>query len=68
MGKGEERRVKHQCDSCLQVYDDDSLPKTHYQIHKLATRVEPGQIMPSGECSCGALTYVVEPIPEQKAG
>ena len=52
--------MNHKCDNCDAVYTDETLPKTLHQIHKLASRLDPGGEVPSGECECGALTYVVE--------
>ena len=51
----------HVCDNCGEVYTDETLPKTLYQIHHLADRLSPGCPTPSGECGeCGALTYEEE--------
>jgi len=57
---------QHACDSCGKRYDDDTLPKTLHQIHKLSMRLDPGCPVPSGECECGALTYL-DDSPEEVA-
>lgn len=41
------------CDDCGKVHNDSSLQ----DVHKLSQRVGPGDIMPSGECDCGALAF-----------
>lgn len=53
----------HQCGDCREIYDDDSLPKTLWQVNHLADRLDPGSEVPSGECKCGALTYVCKDAP-----
>jgi hypothetical protein len=50
----------HKCDNCGAVFDDDSLPKTLFEVNHLAERLDPGSVVPSGECACGALTYLHE--------
>jgi hypothetical protein len=47
----------HVCDNCERTWDDDELQ----QICDMWERVEPGGIMPSGQCpECGALCYPVK--------
>lgn len=48
----------HRCDNCGKVHTDETLrPAKH-----LGQRVEPGGIMPSGECdACAALCYPIYP-------
>jgi hypothetical protein len=53
----------HRCDNCGEVFDDNSLPKTLWEIHHLAERLDPGCEVPSGECKCGALTYICKDTP-----
>jgi len=50
---------RHLCsdDGCAEVFYGDP-PVTLHQIHKLASRIDPGEEVPSGECDCGALTYL----------
>ena len=46
--------MKHLCDNCGQTFAGKKLK----QIKDLLQRVEPGGIVPSGECpECGALCY-----------
>lgn len=46
---------KHKCDDCGAVVTDAKL-KT--EIKDFAQRVDPGGVVPSGECrKCGALVY-----------
>ena len=51
------------CDNCGWKGDPE---KTLVQIHRLAERLDPGGVVPSGECpKCGALCYLdVEGHPE----
>jgi hypothetical protein len=49
---------KHRCDNCGAIWDRDELR----DIHDFWERVEPGGIMPSGQCpnpDCRALCYPV---------
>ena len=46
----------HRCDNCGEIWKADELGK----IENLDNRVDPGSIVPSGECpECGALCYPV---------
>jgi len=48
----------NRCDDCGHQCSDDELKVTLYQIPHLLERIEPGGIVPAGECpNCGALTY-----------
>ena len=48
---------KHRCDNCGEIWKADELEG----IENLDNRVDPGSIVPSGECpECGALCYPVE--------
>ena len=47
---------KHRCDNCDEVFDADDLK----DIENMLQRIEPGGMVPSGECpdpECGALCY-----------
>ena len=47
--------MTHTCDNCGKVYDDTDDLNT---AENLNMRLEPGSIVPSGECpECGALCY-----------
>ncbi|KKN81511.1 hypothetical protein LCGC14_0317700 [marine sediment metagenome] len=47
----------HQCQNCEEYWLYESLG----EIHKLYERVQPGEIMPSGECpKCGSVCHPVE--------
>lgn len=50
--------MKSQCDNCGKICDaEDGALAT---IHRLWERLEPGGVVPSGECDvCGALVYPV---------
>lgn len=56
---------QHRCDNCDAVIDGSTVnPIAHF-----AHRVEPGGIVPSGECPiCGALCYPVEEEEEKEKG
>ena len=47
------------CDNCGKTYDDeDQLKHVYPDIPGLLLRLEPGGIVPTGECpACGALVY-----------
>jgi hypothetical protein len=48
---------EHECDNCGKVWPADKLGG----IEDLTQRIEPGGVVPSGECpECGALCYPVE--------
>ena len=47
----------HRCDNCGKIWKVDELE----DIENLDNRVDPGSIVPSGQCpECGALCYPVE--------
>src|SRR5437764_868308 len=47
--------VRSVCDNCDSVWSEDELDK----IRDLGQRVQPGGVMPSGDCpDCGALCYL----------
>ena len=53
----------HICDSCSLVHTAEALNG----INGLAERLEPGGVVPSGECpDCGALCYPVEKAPRRR--
>ena len=46
------------CDNCGQAWSTHDLQHTFPDIPKLGERIEPGRIVPAGECNdCGALVY-----------
>jgi len=51
------------CDNCGQRYDhEDQLKHVFPDIPDLAQRLEPGGVVPAGECpACGALAYPERP-------
>ena len=52
-----ETYAKHECDNCDKLWAEDDLK----EVEDLSMRVDPGGIMPSGECpDCGALCYPAE--------
>ena len=56
----------HKCEDCGKRANWHGI-KPLLQIKFLASRLEPGNVVPSGEChDCGAFTYMdeVEPLPE----
>ena len=56
-------RMIAECDSCTRKYArEDALPCIWPNIPGINERLEPGGIVPLGECLCGALVY---PIKEQ---
>lgn len=53
---------KNRCDNCDWTGDDDALACTTSEIPNLAQRIDPGGVVPSGECpECGCLAY--PPLP-----
>lgn len=55
--------MNSECDNCGKVWEDSEVSP----ISDLWERVEPGGIMPAGECpECGALAYPVQPAPATK--
>jgi len=56
------------CGDCGLVWPEDKLPKSLYQVHHLADRLDPGSTVPAGECSCGALAYLEEVADEPLSG
>ena len=51
--------MKHRCDNCESVYDEDELD----EIHHYWERVDEGGVVPSGQCpddECGCLCYPVK--------
>jgi len=53
-----------ECDDCGMVTTSAMLGG----IRDLELRVYPGGIVPAGECECGALAYVVEPLKRRDQG
>jgi hypothetical protein len=64
--------TKVTCDNCEWTGDEESLGeededgelygRTLHQIHHLADRLDPGGVVPAGECpECGALAYLDDP-------
>jgi hypothetical protein len=52
------------CDNCGKVHTDETLKIAKH----LGERVDPGGVMPSGECNeCGALCYPIKPDPDWEA-
>lgn len=51
----------HRCDNCGKVHANETLKIAKH----LGERIDPGGVMPSGECKeCGALCYPIEPDPD----
>ena len=50
-----EAHTLSRCDDCGKVLKDEDLAP----VKKLSMRVAPGGLVPSGECTCGALAYPV---------
>lgn len=51
----------HRCDNCGKVHANETLKIAKH----LGERVDPGGVMPSGECmECGALCYPIKPDPD----
>jgi hypothetical protein len=50
--------TQHECDNCGSLWLGSELDR----VRDLLQRVQPGGVMPSGQCpDCGALCYPVEP-------
>lgn len=47
----------HKCDDCQKILSDEELAADFPSIEGLLDRLEPGGMVPSGECPCGALAY-----------
>lgn len=61
--------MKHECADCNAVYESLDPPVPLEEVDDLRSRLSPGSEVPSGECSCGALTYLVkEEEPEPVKG
>ena len=57
--KTENRAVK--CDNCEWIGDESDLEIRMSNISHLVNRINPGEIVPAGECNeCGALCYLIE--------
>lgn len=55
------------CDNCDWTGSEDELSRSLYQIHHLAERLDPGSVVPAGECpECSCLAYI-DPTPEERA-
>lgn len=51
--------MKHQCANCQRTFNDDQIIPL-VQIKDLGQRLDPGSVVPSGECpACGSLVYPV---------
>jgi hypothetical protein len=50
--------MMHKCDNCGATFSEEELKQEIKDIHQ---RVDPGELMPSGECtSCGALVHPID--------
>jgi hypothetical protein len=60
---------KHECDNCGGIFTvEQLLPIDEMDWGQLLKRIQPGSIVPSGECpSCGALCYI-EYIKDKRVG
>jgi len=48
------------CDNCQWTGIESQLGKTLFQIHRLAERLDPGSVVPAGECpKCGSFAYLM---------
>jgi hypothetical protein len=53
--------IPHKCDNCSRILSSEQLKHLWPNIPDLTLRIEPGNIVPSGECPhCGCLTYIVK--------
>jgi len=53
--------MKVQCDNCETVFDEDDILYKLEKITNLALRIEPGDVVPYGECpECDGLIYLLE--------
>jgi hypothetical protein len=60
-------KKQHQCDNCRRVFDDAELKIVLADIPDLSQRLDPGSVVPSGECPwCGALCYPVAKKPTHR--
>lgn len=53
--------MKVQCENCETVFDEDDILYKLEDITNLALRIEPGDVVPYGECpECDSLVYLLE--------
>ena len=53
--------MKVQCENCETVFDEDDILYKLEEITNLALRIEPGDVVPYGECpECDSLVYLLE--------
>jgi len=49
------------CDDCGDVQPMGKIAKSLFEADNLAERLDPGSVVPAGECECGAFTYLLTP-------
>lgn len=53
------------CDNCRKAFAEEDLEHAFPNIPNLTERIEPGSIVPAGECpECGALVYDMDEMPD----
>lgn len=51
--------MRYACDNCDFTTDTDENFKSLYEVDSLAERLDPGCVVPAGECpECGAFVYI----------
>jgi hypothetical protein len=51
---------KVSCDNCQWEGDEEQLGRTLVEVHHLGERLDPGSIVPAGECpECSCFAYLV---------
>lgn len=62
-----EQQMQYRCDNCQKGFRNETEFKPLEQVHKLWERLDPGSIVPHGECpECGAFVYPAERLMESQ--
>lgn len=52
--------MRHRCDNCSKEMDEPF--KELSELRDLSERLDPGSVVPSGECECGAFCYPIQEV------
>lgn len=56
---GTKMRKTFECQDCGRRYFEGEMPREFPDVKDLAERVAPGELVPAGECECGALVHEI---------